>query len=529
MTFCHLISPAISVVFCRRTGLRKGVNTLNRYTCKGKQMKNGLLGLITGACFLFILSNSAAAFDYKGRIDTRYKLQIGDHATDNDIYQYHFLNLLLSERWRIDWYGQIRKDLDGFADEATTGDEEKTDVAFQDVPDSVNLGHRWIYRIYEAYAEYRADSFGGLIGRHSLYEYEYSQFDGIMLWGTPLNWLKLEGFCGKPSHYANYLDSSQSFWIDGEITGGAGADFLLYDQKLNVYLRYLYLKELTQRTNLINEPEDTYLSGDHVGRVRVDYFHEYWLRAGFGASVLNTDVRDLYVKASGIIDKILLSYYAEYYMQFMDIDQLGDSLTKFSALLTASNPYLRMTVDLSQSFADILGLQGVLDDVVLELIYEHRQPLDSADETQFNPHYDMFNIGTILSFERDWYCQLFFEYIKTTGAKNDIQTLGGEISKKWEKLKLQLGSSFYANQYETNYTQTVVEDKFYAQEYYFKSKWRATESLDVSFKAALEAVAYSSLTSADKINSAVVYAPITTIINDKRYYGSFDLRAGYNF
>ena len=48
-------------------------------------------------CALFIASNSATAFDYTGRIDTRYKLQIGDNATDNDIYQYHFFNLLPSD------------------------------------------------------------------------------------------------------------------------------------------------------------------------------------------------------------------------------------------------------------------------------------------------------------------------------------------------------------------------------------------------------------------------------------------------
>jgi hypothetical protein len=492
-------------------------------------MKNGLLCLITGVCALFILSNSAAAFEYRGRIDTRYRLQIGDNATDNDIYQYHFFNLLPSAKWSINWYGQIRKDLDGYTDEVTADGEEKTDVAFRGLPDAVNRDQEWEYRIYKAYVEYRADNFGGLIGRNSLYDYEYSQFDGIMLWGKPAHWLKLEGFGGKPWHYYNYINNSQFYWIDGEITFGAGADFLLYDQRLNIYLRYLYLKELTQRTTLINEPENTYLSDDHVGKLRIDYFHEYWLRAGFGTSVLNTDVRDIYIKASGIFEKILLSYYFEYYTQFMDIDELGDSITRFSALLTASNPYLRVTVDLSQSFADILKLRGALDDLILEFIYEHRQPLDNADESQFNPHYDMFNIGTILSFRRDWYLQIFFEYIKTTGTTNDIQTVGGEISKKWEKVKMQLGTSFYASQYETNYTQTIMEDKFYAQEYYLKTKWKATKSLDVSFRAALEGVEYSSLTSTDKINPAISYAPITTIIDDKRYYGLFDLRVGYNF
>jgi hypothetical protein len=492
-------------------------------------MKNGLLWGIIGVCALLIASNSATAFDYTGRIDTRYKLQIGDNATDNDIYQYHFFNLLPSERWSIEWYGQLRKDLDGYTDEAPAGDEEKTDAAFRGLSDAVNLDQTWEYRIYKAYVQYNTEKIGGLIGRTSLDEYEYSQVDGIMLWGTPVHWLRLEGFGGKPWHYYNYINNSDDYWIDGEYTLGAGADFLLYDQRLNFYVRYLYLRETTQSNALISEPEDTYLSDDHVSKLRVNYFHEYWLRTGLAMSFLNIDPRDIHIWANGTFDQILLSYYVEYYTQFIDINDLGDSLTKFSALLTASHPYMRFTADISQSFANILNLSGALEDLELQFIYEHRQPIDSANESQFNPTYNMFNIGTIFAFRNYWYFMIFFEYIKTTGLKNDIATIGGEVAKKWDKLKLQLGSSYYVSKYETDYTQTIIEDSFYAQEYYFRSKWKATKSLDVSFKTSFEVVKLTSLTSTDKVNDAVVYEPITTIIDDPRYYVTFDIRVGYNF
>ena len=103
-----------------------------------------------------------------------------------------------------------------------------------------------------------------------------------MLWGTPADWLRLEGFGGKPWHYQNYINNSEYYWIDGEYTFGAGADFLLYDQRLNFYLRYLYLRETTQSYARINEPENTYLSDDHVSKLRVNYFHDYWLKSGLG-------------------------------------------------------------------------------------------------------------------------------------------------------------------------------------------------------------------------------------------------------
>ena len=62
--------------------------------------------------------------------------------------------------------------------------------------------------------------------------------------------------------------------------------------------------------------------------------------------------------AGGYFERFLVTYYADYYMQLTGISDLGDRVTQFSTFLTASNPYLRFSVDLSKSFADVFNLSG---------------------------------------------------------------------------------------------------------------------------------------------------------------------------
>jgi hypothetical protein len=53
------------------------------------------------------------ALEYQGRIDTRYQLKVGDNAFDNDLFQYHQLDLGIAKNLTFQWNGGIRKDLDG--------------------------------------------------------------------------------------------------------------------------------------------------------------------------------------------------------------------------------------------------------------------------------------------------------------------------------------------------------------------------------------------------------------------------------
>jgi hypothetical protein len=384
------------------------------------------------------------------------------------------------------------------------------------------------YRIYTAYLMYKQERYGALVGRYNPYDYEFSQFDGLMFWASPLEWLKIEGFGGKPWHYG-YVSNLNYYWDEGELILGAGADFLFKKDKLKLSLRYLYLKEKTQLDTLVGEASDTYLSSDHLSKARMTYAFSPSLNTGLILSFLNTKPRNLQTWASGTLDRFLITYSFNYSMQFIDISDISDRLTQYSAFLTSSHPYLSVSGDLSKNFADIFNLDGFLNDIELELNYEHRQPLEQGDQSMFNQQYDQFRIGSIVSTKSNWSLQLFYNFILTTGLQNDIDSVGGEIAKKWEKLVVQLGSSYYANKYETNYTQTVMEDSFYAQEYYLKLKCLLSRSFDLSFKAAYENAKLTSLTSTEKINDEVDYAPMTELFSEPRNYFQFDIRTGYRF
>jgi hypothetical protein len=503
---------------------------LNHYVSRKKYFIYLLIGAAAMLCVFLLTPEHGTALDFQGRIDTRYQLQAGDNDSDHDIYQYHYLGLYFSEKIDFQWYGGARKDINGKRNTVPVNvdDEERTDIAFRGLPDAANDDQTLEYRIYSAYLRYKTEKYGGLIGRYNPYEYDFSQFDGIMLWAQPLDWLRVEGFGGKPWHY-NYIGNFEYYWGEGELILGAGTDFLFPDRGLNVSLRYLFLKELTQTNTLLGEPQDDFLSSDHITKARINYYYSHWLRTGFKTSFLDTEPRNIDVWFTGDIEKYLLNYYFEYYMQLIDISDIGDSLTQFSSVLTASHPYLRATANLSKSFADLLNWTGTGNDVLLELGYEHRRPTDSDDESQFNPQYNQFHIGSILAVDNSWFFQVFYEFILTSGVENDIHFVGGEIAKKWKKMKLQLGSSYYANKFETNYTQTVIEDKFFAQEYYLKYKWKPLKPIDVSFKTSFEIAKLSSLTSTDKINDQVTSGEMAEIIDDPRRYFTFDLRFGYKF
>jgi hypothetical protein len=103
------------------------------------------------------------------------------------------------------------------------------------------------------------------VGRYNAQDYAFSQFDGLLLWASPLQWLRLETFGGKPWHYG-YLSDFESYWNAGELIVGAGVDASFLDESLRLALRYQYLRELTSRDSLIGEPADTYIASDHTSK-----------------------------------------------------------------------------------------------------------------------------------------------------------------------------------------------------------------------------------------------------------------------
>ncbi len=486
------------------------------------------LGMLLFLAVLVPLPPPASALDLQARVETRYQLQAGDGALDNDVFLYHFLELPFLQRFTFGWTGGLRKDLDGTTDSAPGATPEATDIALRGLPDAVNPDQTLEYRIYSAFLRFELERFGVLVGRYNPRDYEFSQFDGLLVWGTPIDRLRLEAFGGKPWHYG-YLSDFSTYWGAGELVAGAGADLSLLGDRLQLALRYQFLRELTHREALIGEPVDTYLSSDHLTKLRLSLTPTPWLEAGLSGKFLALQPRVLEVWASGYIEPWLASYSLGCVTQFIDISELSDRLTLYSALLGASHPYISVSAGLSKEFTDLLPFKGFFKAVQLELNYEHRQPLAQADRSMFNPQYDQARAGLLVAVRGDWSLLVDYNFVVSTGLENDLHAVGGELAKKWDKIDVRLGSSFYANRFQSDYTETVFSDSFFSQEYYLRARLKISRAFDVSLRAVFERTRVSSLTSLTKVNELVVYEPMTELFSEPRNYYRLDVRAGYRY
>jgi hypothetical protein len=472
----------------------------------------------------------AAALDYTGRVDTRYLFRAGDNAFDNDLYNYHSLELTVFKGLTFSWYGGIIASLSP-AVNTYDGTTEVSDNSLRNLQDASNPGQYANYTLYSAYVKYDAGTFGATLGRCSPADYDLTRFDGLMVWALPLEWLRVEAFGGLPWHYAfvaNPADIPQ-YWGAGEIAAGGGADVKLLNDELKISLKYLYIQEITRSDGLISSSPATYLATDSLTKASVSCSPWDWLNAGVWATALDLGPLSASVWVSGTIDFLHLSYSADFQSQLIDVAAISDRLTQFAALLTASNPYLDGSVTLTENFGSFLPQKKFLTDVELELSYEHRQPVNASDISMFNPQYDQFRVGTLFGAKDGWTLQLFYSLVLTSGLQNELHVVGGEIGKKWDVIDLRLGSSFNASLYETDYTQTVLQESFYAQEYYVRGKWQINRSFDVSLRVAYENILLTSITSGQPLNTDVTAAPMTTLNDSLRNYVRVDLRAGFRY
>ena len=475
----------------------------------------------------------AHALDLHGRIDTRYQLQAGDDALDNEVFQYQSLDLSLLSNLSFLWDGGIRKDFNGTINTVTSDGTEQTNIAFRGLPDAVNPDQTIEYRIYSACLKYSLGFLGAQLGRSTADEYEFSSYDGLMLWVAPFDWLRLEAFGGKPWHYGPLFSVGgvvdlNAYWGPDEWVAGGGLDLAFLDGGLKVSVRYLWLREEAQLDSQVGAASSTYLATDNLAKARIVIAPWQTLSLGASGSFLNFSPRSATAWVQGSLEPVLTSFALSGSMQFIDISAIADRLTQFSAFLTSSHPYLSASADVSKNFAEFFPRPWFLSDIELELGYEHRQPLYASDLSQFNPQYDQFRVGTLLATRDKWSLLVYYNLVLTSGTENTLHAVGGEIAKKWDPVDVRLGSSFNVNLYETNYTGTVVSDSFYAQEYYLKVKWAITKFLDLSLKGAYEMVELSSLTSAEA-GSYLVYAPMTELFAQPRRYLSFDLRLGFRY
>jgi hypothetical protein len=487
----------------------------------------GLLGVLV----------PAGALDYTGRIDTRYLFRAGDNAFGNNVYNYHSLELSLFTGLTFSWYGGVIASLNPTVNSygvvnTLDGTTELSDNALRNLQDAGNPGQYVNYTLYSAFVKYNAGIFGATLGRCNPADYDLIRFDGLFAWAQPLDWLRVEAFGGLPWHYAfisNPSDILQS-WTSGELAAGGGVDLTFLDEALKFSVKYLYLQEATASSGLIGSTSSTYMSADSLTKAYVSWSGWDWLNAGAGATAFDLSPLGANAWVSGTIEFLHLSYYADFQSQFIDVSAISDRLTQFAAILTSSNPYLDGSVSLTEELgAFFLPQKGFLTGIELELTYEHRQPVYASDLSMFNPQYDQFRIGTLLGANGGWTMQLFYSLLLTSGVQNTLHVVGGEIGRKWDAFDIRLGSSFNASQYQTDYTQTVLQDSFYAQEYYLRGKWQINRSFDVSLRAAYENILLTSITSGQPLNTDVTAASLSTLNDTLRNYFRVDLRAGFRY
>ena len=254
-----------------------------------------------------------------------------------------------------------------------------------------------------------------------------------------------------------------------------------------------------------------------------------WLNLGMAASILGVTPLDVQAWVSGNIEPIHLSYSVDFQTQLIDVSALSDRLTEFAAILTASAPYLAASVDLTENLAGFFPRGGFLSDVELELGYEHRQPVSTADQSMFNPQYDQFRVTTLLGAQGGWTLQAFYSLLLTSGIENTLHVVGGEIGRKWSVPRPPARLVVQREPLPDRLHADNPEDSFYAQEYYLRVKWQVNRSFDLSLKAAYENVLLTSITSGQPLNTDVDYASCAGLNDSGRNYFRVELRAGFRY
>lgn len=485
-------------------------------------MKRILLVLGLVLMPLSIWGDVSNDLSFSGRIDTRYQFKYGDNASDNDVYQYHSFQSQLGQGWELFWFGGIRKDLDGMESSVNENyTTEKSDVSFRGLPDAVNSAQNIEYRVYSAYFERKSAKYNLSLGRFYLYDYEYSEFDGIKGKFLVFNWLFWEVFFGKPWQY-DYTESP--YYNSKELIGGTGLKMKFLDRKLRLDLKYIYIKEETPGRAIVVQDSDANTSiseiyKDHLVMANLFYRLGFWLAIEGKASYLSNSsakngMRDARLAMYGSIEKALLEYRISYFNQLLSISDFGNRFNQFSAFLTSSEPYHKINIWVSKSLADLFDLSGPLSDIQIEAGFDMRRPIKSENESRFNPNYIMLRSGISVVTNDRLYFLVFVENYKTSGEQNDTLTFGGELSKRWAKLQIAIGSAFFAYKYSATYSNTLVSDEYNAREYYLKLKWRPSNILDMSIKGSFETAEATSLTEVNidtKEESALIY-------NQRNYY-----------
>ncbi len=480
---------------------------------------------------LLFCSPAISAVDFNGRIDTRYQFRFGDWSVDNDLLQYHFFDVRLSEAFSIEWYGVLKKDLDKKIEDVYVlqGDpKEYSDVAFRGLPDAANSEYQVEYRIFSAFFQNKSKIYGVQLGRNYLSTYGFNTFDGAQVWMNPFPWLRMEALGGKPWHYAYYI-ANTPYYDSKEFIAGGGFDFMFKEISLYGHLKYLNLHEKTDVTYLIGDPAQTTISNDHFIKADLSFKPDLRFQTDLQTSIMNEQARNFNFSLRGFLQRQMLTYRLEYFRQLVGIQDLGNSLNQYSLFLGASQPFHRMNAVINQSLTKFFNLSGPVQSMEVEISYAYRAPIDASDKNAYNPSFQSIRGGFIFANQQMYYLHLFFDYLFYASEKNDMLASGGEIGRNWQKMKLSLGTAFFVQKYDYEYSTTQIKDSFYAREYYLNFEYSFTKQWKIICKASLEQAEMSSLTSTTTVNPGLQQDSRTELISDPRNYVTFDIRAAYTF
>ena len=458
----------------------------------GNLRKKVCIIYFTGLLIVPFFKPLFAKTEYEMQLQSSYRIKAGDHSTDQDIYQYHVLNIKFNPFLFLSYNAGLRKDLDSNSSAYLKGNIDSTDYSMREINDSVNRNRKLEYRIYGASLNYDTQKVKVAMGRNFAYKYSYQIYDGFSTVLAPVKWFVFDFFGGIPWKY-NY----RKYYVNGEYTAGSGLSLLPLKGKLLFDVRYMNLNQqsYTQTTAVNAAASDNIIRSDDLIQAKSGIYLYRPVQFHISSSFLNAKPYNAETVMFGQWDHLLLDYSVGYYNQFYSMENHTSHLNLYSTLLSAARPYQRVSGRVQKSFADWLNQEGFLNNIELEFDYEKRfaQP---GNRNRFNPEYDMFRTGFITAFRNKLFLQLFCDYFITKAIKNNTISAGGELNKKWKTVTLALGSGYYFYKFESDYYNMLYEDTFNAREYYINFKWKINKYVFVQTKTVYEWAHLKSLTNA---------------------------------
>jgi len=462
----------------------------------------GVLALAMGSALF--------ALDLSGRTDTGYRLGMGDGATLNGAWNTHSLELGLGGGLRLSLYGGL---------DAAFGSAPAAGTVLISLPAARNGGAAtWFdYNLYSAAFEYDSELFGLRAGRLASQPGAALSFDGLSLWVQPLSWLRIEAFGGLPFSDASLIRVATGL-SSGDLEGGALLTADLLEGRLGLSGGYVYLKQNTATAGTIAAATEA--RTNQVVRASASWMGGSLFSAGAAATLVDFAPLAASLWAGGSLDALHLSYTLNGDVQLVDASGLGESFSDFAAILGSAKGYLAASASLSENLLGFMPGLKPFKALSLDLAFDHRQSLGTAVSGE--SAYEQFRVGPSLAFDFGLAISGYYNLlIPQADFGTNISAFGGELREKFGAFDLRLGTSFTANDWESDPTGMVYTDSFAAQQYYLRAGMKVTKALDLQVRASYESSKQTSIVDAFTGLTDPNASPRTTI--------RAEIRAGYRY